>query len=57
MEKEEKDNFKKMTEEIAEYIKSKGGNVIMMSNIRIIQRSLNKHNFTFKIDFTGKAPV
>ena len=51
-----KDNFNKMVDEIVKYIEFYDGKALVMGGIRIRQKGL-KYNFTFEIDFTGKAPT
>lgn len=51
-----KDNFETMMKEVAKYIKSHGGNVVVIGGISVSQRPPLKHNFTLHIDFSGAPP-
>jgi hypothetical protein len=43
-------------QQVANYIESIGGKVIVIGGTRIRQRDL-KYNFTFEVDFTGNFPI
>jgi len=51
-----KDNLNEMFAEIAKYIKTHGGEAVVVGPISISKRPPLKNNFTLHIDFVGKAP-
>lgn len=51
-----KDNFEEMMREVAKYIETHGGKALVMGGISVEKRPPLKHNYTLRIDFTGKPP-